>query len=288
MKRTTSSALCEPSRSSKNGGGIQTRAVRQKLLDDAAQEEAERIRLAQGKLRAERLTRTPLLQALPLIFKSGFLYKHEVLTAVCKTKDWEEIWTEVEDELPETALVEVVCPRRAGLPLWVLKRRGLDHDLQSQAFARQVLEKVGELKVAAKRTVRERAKARAALPKWGVDYHGVSVGVWGPNAYNDGGVSLRLVRHTLKREMKWFDSVPRFLIRLHSNLTLWTAGIRNLDAYDGTPLWHSSEQRCNCPHCRFLSFFLGVIIYESDSAADEIEEEDSAMNDLDVARQEGE
>jgi hypothetical protein len=65
------------------------------------QEEHERKRVEQEShletaqlQRAKDLTATPLLQALPLVLVSGYLYKHEIRNAAPASNDWKSIWVE--------------------------------------------------------------------------------------------------------------------------------------------------------------------------------------------------
>ena len=105
---------------------------------------------------------------------------------------------------------------------------------------------------------RRRAQIRAAQPKWGQDYEGVRVHVWGHSRSNAGGVCLRLCRPTTN----WSDIfsfynggvVPGFLVRLDTRLRL-SSGIRNWAVYDGAPLWpHSFDyDDSSDPHVGYSS-----------------------------------
>jgi hypothetical protein len=125
----------------------------------------------------------------------------------------------------------------------VVRTHGLTEALQSAEFVRQVFDKVNALKVAAKPTPGARAKAKAALPVWGVDVQVAQVTVWGPNEYNGGGLVIRYGKKknvtfwTHGRILKIYDRSRRntLLVRPYPNLVLWT-GIRNRTVYDKQPL----------------------------------------------------
>lgn len=218
----------------------QTRSVSRVIQNEKKNQEAEERRWKEGKTRAERLGATDLLRALPLVFKSGFLYKFEVLSSISISKDWKDVWDDVKEELPVECEVKVsvdLSTKTHDWPLWA-KMRGLDTVVPTIEFARQVFDKVMDLKVAAKPSERQRRKARDALPKWGVDFHGIRFMVWEPNTHNRGGVALSIYRcqsmdHSL---FSLRNQIPNFLIRLDINMRLWT-GIRCWRVYNGSPLW---------------------------------------------------
>jgi hypothetical protein len=70
------------------------------------------------------------------------------------------------------------------------------------------------LKILAEPTERKKQNVRNALPKWGVDFLGVGILVWGPKSRNDGGVHIAFT-HSFPRHTLWS-------IRLDPDLILWT------------------------------------------------------------------
>jgi hypothetical protein len=214
----------------------QMRSASRRMEEEAACQKDEARRMANGRKRAHQLSATPLLQALPGVFKSGFLYKHDILRAAEASTEWDEIWKEVEDELHEDCQVEVqVDLDREEWPAWA-KARGLDEVIPSQAFARKVFDTVIDLKAAAKKTVGQQEKNSRRVAKMGKDLHGLLLRVWGPTKRNSGGIAVRLVRR-IDKENSWIlNYIDNFLIRLDPNLRLWT-GIRTWHVYDQEPLW---------------------------------------------------
>jgi hypothetical protein len=207
--------------------------------------ERQIVRAAEQHARASALMSTSLLRALPVVLSNGYLYQYDCMTAAATCQDWYHIWKEVEDRLPHNARVHhFMRSRCCSYPLWVRYTLGLTEALQSPGFARQVWDKVNALKVAAKPTPGARAKAKAALPVWGVDVQVAEVYTWGPNQYNDGGLSIRYGKKknvtfsTIKTAVVIYDWSKRntIAVSLDPNLVLWT-GIRNRTVYDEQPLW---------------------------------------------------
>lgn len=175
---------------------------------------------------------TPLLQALPSVLTSGFLHQHGCITSSSTCKNWYCIWKEVEDQFPEDSKVELrvenIWSRGRGTPDFVC-RNGLLEALHTPAFARQIWDKVNELKEAAKKGNAAKKKFRRELPVWGVGVRRVNVSFWGPTTHNDGGVCITYYKHS-------FTGHSIAMVRLDPDLILWT-GIRNWKVYDGQPLW---------------------------------------------------
>jgi hypothetical protein len=220
----------------------QTRSVTRRLQVEAEQNQQEELRHQELCERATSLMETPQLRALPLVLsKSGFLYKYECLRAAETCKFWLAIYKEVKNELPEASLVEIkVSYGRTGnrdgvvVPDWVTEQ-GLKNVLGTSEFVRQVFDRVNELKVAAKTSKKQKEKARAGLPKWGLDFHAATLIVWGPSHHNDGGIHISLHRDCSR------DKFPnrvelQWKIRLDPDLILWT-GIRAWRVYNFEPLW---------------------------------------------------
>lgn len=102
--------------------------------------------------------------------------------------------------------------------------------LVSPEFLLQVFDKVNALRVAAKRTKKERARAQAALPKF-EDFEQAQVSVWSANPESvsqASGMWLNLGKRG-SYNGKW-------QCRLFPDYTLWS-GIRAWRVYDGEPLW---------------------------------------------------
>jgi hypothetical protein len=267
MKRSATTDTTNDANHDHKKGRRQTRAMSRRIQDEVAFQQAEAHRMKQGSERAARLSATPLLQALPWVLKSGFLYQHEILTATSLSRNWTEIWSDVKDELPENCQVEVLVDAkhrgRVSWPLWV-QARGLEDVIPSQAFARQVFDKVIDLKVAAKKTKGQQKKAREALPKWGVDFMAIKFMVWGPTNRNDGGMAINLQAFSPNYSINsYVASIPNFLIRLDPDLCLWT-GIRTWKVYDGKPLWDWEFVRSPVFDDYFDDYFRDVYYHEDD------------------------
>jgi hypothetical protein len=218
----------------------QTRSMARRIHLEAEQNQQEELRHQELCDRAASLMETPQLRALPIVLaNSGFLYKYECLRAAETCKDWLAIWKEVKDELPEASQVEInISFDTPGLiwaePDWVTEQ-GLKFVLGTPEFVRQVFDKVNELKVAAKSSKKQKEKARAGLPKWGIDFHEATLFVWGSSNRDTGGIHIRLHRDCSR------DKFPnrvgiQWHVRLNPNLILWT-GIRAWRVYDFEPLW---------------------------------------------------
>jgi len=194
------------------------------------QREQERQRKHEQE-RAIGLMTTPQLCALPAVFRSGFLYQFECIKAAKACTQWSYLWEEAEPHFPECARVQVTVEnisahcQRDIMPTWVLQQAGLTKEiLGSNAFVRQIFDKLNILRADAKKTKGQRAKFVAALPVWGKDIHHVTVHAWGPTNRNDGGMAIT------------FGPANNYMVRLYKDLSLWT-GIRTWNVYDGEPLW---------------------------------------------------
>jgi hypothetical protein len=195
----------------------------------------EEVELEKARLqRAKDLTATSLLQALPLVLVSGFLYKHEIRSAVLACKSWKLIWVEAQSELPEHCLVEI-CLRgeRVWWPLWLQAQR-LQNVIHKHDFSRTIFNKLCDLKVAAENTERKKQKVRDALPKWGIDFLAIDMLVWSANNHNDGGIYF-----TLNPNGKSHNKLHGWSVRIDDSLRLWTwDGYHKWrKVYDGKPLW---------------------------------------------------
>jgi len=162
---------------------------------------------------------------------SGFLYQFECIKAAKACTQWSYLWEEAEPHFPECARVQVTVEnisahcQRDIMPTWVLQQAGLTKEvLGSNAFVRQIFDKLNILRADAKKTKGQRAKFVAALPVWGKDIHHVTVHAWGPTNHNSGGMAIT------------FGPANNYMVRLYKDLTLWT-GIRTWNVYDGKPLW---------------------------------------------------
>lgn len=199
-----------------------------------------------------RLKSTPLLNALSFVMKSGFLYKHEAIVASSACQDFQTVYNDVEDEIPRHVEVKLSVDSKKKnkkngsnnddvafiWPDWVTFRQ-LEDVIPTVAFSKKIVEKVIDLKVAAKPTQRQQQKARESLPKWGVDIHQVSVHVWGPNNRNSGGIAIRLFTKLpfnpifkYHQQSNQLSEIRGSLVRLDRDLRLWT-GIRCWRVYDG-------------------------------------------------------
>jgi hypothetical protein len=222
-----------------------TRSTTRHEQEKKAMAERQLVRAAEQHARASALMSTSLLRSLPVVLSSGYLYQYCCMTAAATCQDWYHTWKEIEDRLPDNARVHhFMASPRCCYPLWVRFTHGLTEALASPGFVRQVWDKVNALKVAAKPTPGARAKAKAALPVWGVDVQVAELYVWGPNQYNDGGLSIRYGKkknvtfRTYKTTVVIYDWNKRntLAVSLDSNLVLWT-GIRNRTVYNEEPLW---------------------------------------------------
>jgi hypothetical protein len=242
MKRSAAKAdlkevAVQPLRRSTRSTVRDAKLEQQRLEEE---DELEKIRLQ----RAEDLTATALLQALPLILTSGFLYKHEIRSAALASKSWKSIWVEEQHELPDYCQVEIKIHHFGkSWPTWVKLRR-LQHAFPTPEFSRTIFEKLCDLKIAAETTERKKQKARDALPKWGIDFLGIDIMAWGPLSRNDGGIHIAFT--TLDFVQPWNRGLnfPReklkgWSIRIDHELLLWTwSGYHKWKKiYDGQPLW---------------------------------------------------
>ncbi|CAB9497444.1 expressed unknown protein [Seminavis robusta] len=189
---------------------------RKKEQDDREQEKANL---------AVRLMSTPLLQALPAVLSSGYLYHHECITAASTCQNWYHLWKEVEDEFPEDSLVEIEVKhisssrnnREVTVPTFIQNTEGLLEAFHTQQFSRQIFDKANELKVAAKPGKTAKKRCREGLPKWGIDVRRVKILYWGPVSRNHGGIYISYCKHT--------GAVMQ--VRIDHELPFWTLnGIR--------------------------------------------------------------
>jgi len=213
-----------------------TRLVQLQTERDQEYAEKEQERLE----KANALMATPLLQALPLVFgRSGFLYKCECRNAALVSKSWKSIVVECQHEIPRDNQVQIsITYDKKGtepIPTWVT-HRGLDGVLPTQEFSRAIFEKLCNLKVAAEPTECKKQKMRDSLPKWGEDFLGVRMYVWGATSRNSGGIHFTLRKFA--RE-SYLDSLKGWKIRLDKYLRLWTWDTfrRWQKIYDGEPLF---------------------------------------------------
>ena len=235
----TEAMSSSPSSSSSNKRLRMTRSTtkRQHVEREAraAQSKAAQVELES----AQRFLQDPILRGLVQVFQSGFLYKHECRASAVTCRRWSEAWADVKpSNFPSKSLVEVrVVANTNDRPYWA-EHLGLIGVFGTQEFAKTVLDKVTELRAASASSERRQAQIRAAQPKWGQDYEGVRVYVWGPNSSNPGGVCLRPCqwRDFSYGILTCHNDVPGFLVRLDTRLRLWT-GIRNWSVYNGEALW---------------------------------------------------
>jgi len=226
MKRSADTTLAGPSR--------RTRSV-------VRRNQANARAVQQQHSRASALMSTPLLQALPAVLSSGFLYEYDCLKAASICQNWYHAWKEVENLLPENAKVEIRVQYDRGYPPDWIQESGLEETIGTHEFVRQVFDKVNALKVVAKPSKAARARAEAALPKWGIDVQKADVYVWGPTFRNNGGICIDL---GLEKNFKVVLPTGKYFLsgravwkcHLDPNLVLWT-GIRSWRVYDGEPLW---------------------------------------------------
>ena len=208
----------------------------------SAQRKVEREKARLQK--AQALMATPLLRALPLVLSSGFLYKAECRNAALASKSWKSIWVEAQHELPASCRVQIniqLCRKENDQwPMWV-RMRGLQQVIPTQEFCRAIFDKLCELKVAAETTERKKQKVRDTLPKWGVDFLGIHMYVWGSSTYNGGGIYLSLWKRfcTCGTVNYPFYELGGWSIRLDHEMVLWTRGTfrKWKKIYDWQPLW---------------------------------------------------
>lgn len=218
-----------------------TRLVQLQTERDQEYAEKEQERLE----KANALMATPLLQALPLVFgRSGFLYKCECRNAALVSKSWKSIVVECQHEIPRDNQVQIsITYDKKGtepIPTWVT-HRGLEDVLPTQEFSRAIFEKLCNLKVAAEPTERKKQKMRDSLPKWGEDFLGLHMFVWGATLRNSGGIHLEISRFSDygRSGLYVMDKIKGWSIRLDKYLRLWTWGPfrRWQRIYDGEPLF---------------------------------------------------
>jgi hypothetical protein len=100
-----------------------------------------------------------------------------------------------------------------------------------------------ELKVAAEPTARKKQKVRDSLPKWGQDFLGIRIFVWGPSPRNSGGLYFSIRKFSEYQGPSCtsvLDKLKGWNIRLDKYLLLWTwDSFRKWQkVYDGEPLWN--------------------------------------------------
>ena len=183
------------------------------------------------------LMATPLLQALPAVLQSGFLYQFECIQAASTCQNWYHVWKEAEDQLPFESMVAISVgdiSRATGAATFV-HRDGLLADLHTPVFAKTIFDKVNDLKEMAKKGNAAKRKFRSNLPQWGLDVRYVLVQYWGPiPGRNSGGVCITYLKYG-------FSGCSLMMVRLDPRLCLWT-GIRNWKDYDWRPLWRPSQR----------------------------------------------
>lgn len=202
----------------------------------AAIREKKQHQLLQRKQdRAAALMSTPLLQALPTVLSSGYLYLFECIKAASLCQNWYFIWKEVELKFPKfpddaSVIYSVQKSRNQNQgPTHFVHQNGLLQAMQSPIFARTIYDKINQIKLAGKKGQAAKAKFLKSVKIWGVGIHRVDLVYWGANVHNGGGICIAFYQgeSILSR---------RTLIRLHPDLTIWT-GIRNWKDYDSLPLW---------------------------------------------------
>jgi len=155
---TAISLISKESRHSRN-----TRSAQRK----ADQEQHEKSVRQAKKFKAEALMSSPLLQALPLVLSSGFLYKWECYSPALVNKEFHSIWVEAQHDLPEEFTVEIRVDQgrrvQGEWPVWVT-RKGMEDILPTYRFARTVFENLCDLKVAVETTERKKQKVRFVAP----------------------------------------------------------------------------------------------------------------------------
>lgn len=181
-------------------------------------------------LATEPLATTPLLQVLPLVLSSGYLYSHECIQAASTCKNWFRVWDEVGERLPFDSQVQVFF-KTGGRPNLPKKYKGA---LRTPQFVRQVFDKVNELKLMAE-TDDETARnnLRQNLPVWGSGIRFVYV------FCGNSGVSIEYSKTDRIRQNSIFKHYPGEIVlavKLDEELKL-RGGVETLDDYDGTPLW---------------------------------------------------
>lgn len=232
-------------RSADSNDNITTRNLSSRTTQSTIRQEQERKAIAELQLvRALALMSTPLLRALPVVLLSGYLYQYDCMTAASSCQDWYHVWKEVEDRLPDDARVHHFVDCRTDLVdlYWDhTEARGLTEALQSPHFVRQVFDKVNALKVAAKPTPGARAKAKAALPVWGVDVQATLVIFRRPNWLNPGGLCIRYGK---KKNVIVSENGQNFswggrntlVLKLFPNFIVCSS-LRNRTVFDEQPIW---------------------------------------------------
>jgi hypothetical protein len=237
MKRSADKADLQLVASAVRGRATRSTARTAELERDRLEQEEEQNK-TQLK-RAKDLTATPLLQALPLILTSGFLYKHEIRSAALVSKSWKSIWVEAQHELLLYCQVEVKVDLRGVWPFWA-RMQGLQNVIPTQAFSRTIFKKLCDLKVAAEKTERKKQQVRDTLPKWGVDFVGIRLHNWEANVHNGGSIYFAPTNHYIGSLVGFPQAKLRgWGVRLDEYLMLWTwdAFRKWKQIYNGKPLW---------------------------------------------------
>lgn len=166
---------------------------------------------------------SPILQVLPFVLTSGFVYKIDCITAASTCKNWCRIWKEVEEQLPESAKVQVAIhnistgrKHKNQVPAFLRGARIIESVESSQVFARCVLDVVNRCKVLSKKGKTAQKRCQDNLPVWGKDIRWVNFDFWGPNSYNSGGICLQF------RKGGSGMGRPVEMVRLDTDFMFWT------------------------------------------------------------------
>jgi len=202
------------------------------------------------------IKQTPFEKILSIVVSNGFLYRFQCLNSIpCISKGCNDVWKDLKrmNAIPEKAVevefsefsgskffwneeYERVSPSTMLPPSYRVTKRLIT----SQAFLKNLFEKINDLKVRSRPSKKKRAEALSALPKWGEDIQIVKVITWGSCRCNDGGILLdfgKNVRSLIgKEKRKCFVPCQKY-VRLRPDLTIW-GGLtkRALQLYDGLPL----------------------------------------------------
>lgn len=215
--------------SSQSASRRSTRASTRRKKEELERQDCE-------KNRAEYLMSSPQFKALSFVLSSGYLYRYECIGTSLTCQNWYHIWNGTKDEFPQDSKVKITCEDIGGNtsdePFFILENN-LVLQIQTPEFARQIFDKIINLKLAAKKGTAARKKFLKSLPVWGVDVTHVTIDYWGQNSHNGGGIAITYKRY-IGSSPQHYRSV--FMVRLSPDLRLWT-GIRTWSVYDYNPLW---------------------------------------------------
>lgn len=103
-------------------------------------------------------------QALEIVFPCGYLYQYECMATAATCKTWCAAWKQVEEQLPESALIELLTfhqiDQNNPTPAWA-SRVGVQNRRVTHQWLHTLFDKLNRVRV--------QADPQAFVPQWGID-----------------------------------------------------------------------------------------------------------------------